>query len=191
MRVAVPVLCALLGACSFSPSPAMPGGGDGGGIAMGGDGGSSAHDAGGGSAGPDAPPVCYGGGPAMTCLDSAPTAAYPGGPMTIDTDSPMQCRSDVTLPKGNTVCVIAYTAISLGDTISAHGSRPLVIVSAGDFTIEGNGIVDAGSHASGDPQAVGPAANGSCNGGLDGIHGGGPAADRSPASAAAAARRTG
>jgi hypothetical protein len=177
MRVAVPALCLVIGgACSFSPSPAATGGSDAGGIAMGGDGGSSTpQDAGSGGASADAPPVCYGTGPAMTCLDNAPTAAYPGGPMTVDTDiSSTQCRSDVTLPKGNTVCVIAYTSILLDDTISAHGSRPLVIVSADDFTIQGNGIVDAGSHGSGDPQAVGPAANGSCNGGLDGVHGGGP-----------------
>jgi hypothetical protein len=174
MRVLVPTLVILAGACSFSPSHASPGGGDGGGIAIGGDGGGG-PDAGSGSAASDAPPVCYGSGPAMTCLDSPPTAVYPGGSMTINTNTgSTQCRDDVTLPKGNVVCVIAFTSISLTDTIAASGSRPLVIVSAGNFTIESNGIVDAGSHGTGDPQAVGPAANGSCNGGIDGVHGGGP-----------------
>jgi hypothetical protein len=170
----VPVLCALVAGCSFSPSPATTGGSDGGGIAMGGDGGGTPHDAGSGSSTTDAPPVCYGSGPAMTCLDSAPTTPYPGGSMTINTNtSSTQCRDDVTLPKSNVVCVIAFTSISLTDTIAASGSRPLVIVSAGNFTIENNGIVDAGSHGSGDPQAVGPAANGSCNTGIEGFHGGG------------------
>jgi hypothetical protein len=175
MRVAVPVLCTLVAACSFSPT-AETTGGDGGGIAIGGDGGAPQDGGGGsGSSTTDAPPVCYGSGPAMTCLESAPTTPYPGGAMTINTNlTSTQCRDDVTLPKNNAVCVIAFTSISLADTIAASGSRPLVIVSAGNFTIESNGIVDVGSHGSGDPQAVGPAANGSCNGGLDGSHGGGP-----------------
>jgi hypothetical protein len=170
-------------ACRFAPGTAEQAGDSGiVGPVDGGSGSSAPHDAGTGSGSGsgsgsmiDAPPSCYGGGPAMTCLDSPPTTAYPGGSLDVDTDptSP-QCRGDVTTPKGNIVCVIAYTAISLDGTISAHGSRPLVIVSAGNITIEQGGSVDVGSHGSGTPQALGPAANGTCNTGTPGSHGGGP-----------------
>jgi hypothetical protein len=174
MRVAVLMLCTLIAACSFSPSPATIGGGDDGGVAIGGDGSTPRDGSGGSGATVDAAPVCYGSGPAMTCLDSPPTATYPGGSMTINTNvMSMQCRDDVTLPKANAVCVIAFASIALTGTIAASGSRPLVIVSAGDFAIGSGGVVDAGSHGSGDPQAVGPAADGSCNTGLVGFHGGG------------------
>lgn len=123
---------------------------------------------------PDAPPSCYGFGVAVVCLDTAPIAPYPGGNLDILTDAggPL-CRTDVTTPADNSLCVVAFTDLTVTGMITAHGSRPLVLISSGAADI--TGTIDVGSHSMGPMQVLGPGATMTgCNAATNGMdHSGG------------------
>jgi hypothetical protein len=179
MRSLGPLTCVALGACSFTPpSPFMQ---------------------------LDGPPpdemmlppdemmmpdaqLCFGAGLGMLCLSSAPTQARTLNG-TIDTGMDASCDEiiDVT---GTPACVIAGTTVDIPSTglYRGIGSRPLVIVSVGQFTISGQLTVGslrgapAGAGASDQPcQGLGAAQadNGGGGGGAGGSFAGagGPGGD--------------
>jgi hypothetical protein len=120
--------------------------------------------------GPPAGTVCAGGtngGPLHFCALEASI-----GPRTyaasVDVNTDVDCdRMEAASGGQPSLCLVMATDMTImaGATITAHGSRPLVLVSMGTLTV--SGIVDVSSHAAG---MTGAAANdASCttaNGGL-------------------------
>ncbi|HTR49455.1 MAG TPA: hypothetical protein VMJ10_02035, partial [Kofleriaceae bacterium] len=108
--------------------------------------------------------VCYGSGGFTICLSALPAqAATPSG--SIDTDSATDCPASYSTPSGNPWCVIAGSSVTIGATLRASGSRPLVLVSTGVLAIELPGVVDVSSHignGSMAPATVGAASDTGC-----------------------------
>ncbi len=134
-------LLALAPACGFSSSPGS-GGGDAGTI--------------------DAAPVCFGAFPRV-CF---PASAVPMTPRTLDmlteidtdmTASGAACDQNNN-QKGN-YCVFASAGLTLpaGATLTAHGSKPLVVLSTTLMDLSGS--IDVSSHLSRGPQLQGAGAN--------------------------------
>jgi hypothetical protein len=123
----------------------------------------------------DAPPpgtVCAGGtdgGPLHVCaLETSLAARVFAASVDLDTDAVITCdRVEPATSSQPSLCLVMATDMTImaGTTISAHGSRPLVLVAMGTLTL--SGTVDVSSRAGG---ATGAAANdASCttsNGGL-------------------------
>lgn len=129
----------------------------------------------------DSGSVCMGSGIVKVCL-FVPSAPYHVATnATIDTDSTTACLG--TQP-GTTIdaCVVGGSSVALdsGATLTAHGTRPLVIVSGSTFTVAGT--LDLSSHrgvnvgANGDSSAcamgMAPTFNNSGGGGYGGSFGG-------------------
>lgn len=177
-RYCAGVVAVLFAACGF-PEPTLIGGGDGGqqrqdGSTGGDDAGSGMHD---GAVVHDAPPsqFCYGNPSSgyYVCLTAAPTTPLSGSLQVVtgqggsSGDNGTGCATNVVTPSDNSVCVAAFSSISLGDgnAITATGFRPFVLVSDSDMTIGDGATIDVGSHrTSATAQTAGAGATlGPCN----------------------------
>jgi hypothetical protein len=105
--------------------------------------------------GRDHPSFCLGTGVVTACLTRMPAAPIMITHMTtIDTDTPGNCSPDAVGPSA-AYCILAGSSITImGGPLSAHGSRPLVLMSSGAITVAG--AIDVGGHLMGFPQATGP-----------------------------------
>ncbi|HEX8113814.1 MAG TPA: hypothetical protein VF516_39050 [Kofleriaceae bacterium] len=116
-------------------------------------------DAGGDDAGVDGPgnaSFCLGDAVVMACLAQMPAAPLAiSSPTMIDTDQPGNCSPDA-VGSSASYCIVAGSSITIlgGQTLSAHGSRPLVLMSSGAITVIGT--IDVAGHLMGVPQATGP-----------------------------------
>jgi hypothetical protein len=91
----------------------------------------------------------------MACLAQMPaTPRMIMSPTAIDTDKPDDCAPDAV--GSPAYCIIAGSSITIasGQTLSAHGSRPLVLMSSTTITVIGT--IDVAGHVSGTPQTAGP-----------------------------------
>jgi hypothetical protein len=106
--------------------------------------------------------ACFGSGGFLICLSALPSQPQtPSG--AIDTDTSGDCFASYSTPPGNPWCVIAGTSVTVTDTVTATGRRPLVLLATGDVAIAGT--VDASSHGAAMP-TTGPAAQTTCAGGI-------------------------
>jgi len=125
----------------------------------------------------DGPPgeFCLGDAMVMVCLAQMPSMPLAINGMTmIDTDAAGQCSPAVVGANANDYCVLAGSSIMfVGNkpTLSAHGSRPVVLMSAGDIILPGPAAIDMAGHLAsattapgGDLCAAGTPANGSGGG---------------------------
>jgi hypothetical protein len=90
--------------------------------------------------------TCYGGGLVRVCLLAAPSGTLQiAANQIIDTDtSPLCTAATIT---GGTGCVVAASVIEVAGkvTLSATGTRPLILLATGALAIDG--VVDVASHA--------------------------------------------
>jgi hypothetical protein len=126
--------------------------------------GSGSGSSGGDDAGVDGPgnaSFCLGDAVVMACLAQRPAAPLTISASTrIDTDRPGDCSPDA-VGSSASYCILAGSSITIpaGQTLSATGSRPLVLMSSGAITVAG--AIDVAGHLLGVPQATGPAVPGS------------------------------
>jgi hypothetical protein len=107
--------------------------------------------------GPDHPNFCLGNAVVMACLTQMPAAPIVIKSLTaIDTDTSDSCSPDA-VGASAAYCILAGSSITIngGQVLSAHGSRPLVLMSSGAITVMG--AIDVAGHLMGFPQATGPA----------------------------------
>ena len=83
--------------------------------------------------------VCYGTGLVHPCFASAPTGNLTFSSTVLDTGTSNMCATLVG-PNANAWCVLAGSSITVssGGFLAANGSRPLVLISTGTITIQGN-----------------------------------------------------
>jgi hypothetical protein len=157
----------LLGACGFHPG------------AIGADGDASIdHDGPPPIDGPDidAPPgsYCLGDATIQICLSQVPSTALDvDASVTIDTDDPSMCATNVVGANMNQFCVLAGSDITVrgGKILAAKGTRPLVLVSSN--TIKVMGAIDVAAHTNGTPQDLGAGGDAVCAGATAPTPGGG------------------
>ena len=104
---------------------------------------------------PGNPNFCVGDAMVMACLTQMPaTPLMIDGTRMIDTDGP-DCAQDA-VGSSASYCILAGTSITIAarQTLSAHGSRPLVLMSSGAITV--TGTIDVAGHLTGMPQVTGP-----------------------------------
>ena len=118
--------------------------------------GSSSDDGGHGSDSRDTR-VCYGNLPEI-CFPAAPTAAQALTTSDIDTDSAAACESTNEQKARYCVLVGAPLTLATGQKLSAHGSKPLVLLSVGPGTMDISGEIDVSSRRTG-TQVLGAGAN--------------------------------
>ncbi|CAN5472555.1 hypothetical protein BH11MYX1_BH11MYX1_02760 [soil metagenome] len=129
----------LLTACGFHP-----------GAAPAGDGG--ARDGGARDGAPDAfirPPNCYGTGYTVVC-----PAVLPNVPFAVTTTTPIltdvgSSACAVLSPTNDAVCVVAGTSVTISSFLSAHGQRPLVVLSLATLDVSGEIDVNSSKNAPG------------------------------------------
>src|SRR5215831_10185137 len=75
-------------------------------------------------------------------------------PTVIDTDRAGDCAPDAV--GSSAYCILAGSSITImgAQLLSAHGSRPLVLMSSGAITVAGT--IDVAGHVMGMPQPTGP-----------------------------------
>jgi hypothetical protein len=110
------------------------------------------------AAAPDAStdPFCIKDVLVTACLTTAPTQPLTlTGTIATDVGAAM-CATNTT-PDTSNVCIVAGTSITVaaGQTVSAHGARPLVLLASGTITV--SGTIDVAGHLKGVPQTSGPA----------------------------------
>jgi hypothetical protein len=148
MRTAIAF--SLVAACGFVPNHAPNGSGDGGQtqtdgqtLTQGSDAGSGSGS-GSGSSGSGSGSICYG-----TYISVCPKVA-PSAALTVSTfgkayDTDVGSSDCIELdPANDAICVVAGTTVSFGNTVGAHGSRPLVVLSLD--TLDVSATLDVGSH---------------------------------------------
>lgn len=98
------------------------------------------------------------------CLAAAPPATLTlgGAPATLDTGIDGNCAQIVTQTGGPSLCVIAARIVTIGETLVAIGTRPLVLI--GTDAINVVGVLDASSTTSsaGGPRKGAGANTGAC-----------------------------
>ena len=122
----------------------------------------------------DAPPsvACFGDF-ARVCLPALPASGVQlnsGNNLILDTDTDARCE---TLAEGSIVnaCVLAGTSVQIDGMVSAHGSRPLIILAtSGSFQIASGAVVDVSSRVARDTPGAG--ARGVCADGAGGADAG-------------------
>lgn len=87
--------------------------------------------------------VCYGTGYEQVCLAAAPTGPVMLAGTAINTDDAAGCASVVTA--STPACVIAGTTVAVSGTVRATGTRPLVLIAAGDLSIGFAATLDVAS----------------------------------------------
>lgn len=97
--------------------------------------------------------LCEGSGAFEVCLTALPSApvVVQGS---IDTDASSYCFDGYTLPAEHPWCVVIGTTLAV-HSVTAQGSRPLVLLATQDLTIANGDLLDASSHQG----VAGPAAN--------------------------------
>ena len=146
MRTAIAF--SMVAACGFSPNPASSSGGDGGqpltdgqSMTLGSDA-ALGSDAGSGSMNP----TCYG-TYISVCPKVAPTAVLSVSANAKSYDTGTNSADCIELePANEAICVIAGTSVTFGNTVGAHGARPLVVLSLD--TLDVSATLDVGSHGS-------------------------------------------
>jgi hypothetical protein len=96
----------------------------------------------------DSPPdalVCYGTGIVKICFAAPPTQTLTLSDQTLDTSIPSMCATTV-VTGGNNYCVVVATTITIGGTLRATGTKPLVLIASDTITVTAGGLVDASSH---------------------------------------------
>jgi hypothetical protein len=99
---------------------------------------------------------CLSNATVTACLAEVPTTSLTiSATRMIDTDKAGDCTPG-TVSSSAQYCILAGSSITIagGQTLSAHGSRPLVLMSSGAITV--TGTIDVAGHLLGVPQAVGP-----------------------------------
>jgi hypothetical protein len=99
---------------------------------------------------PDAPPdvpgpdaqLCWGSGLAPVCLN-APATGVRVLDTALDTDTLGTCTDLIAQPAGPELCVIAATQINVSNTVTATGTRPLMLLATD--TIQIGGTLDVSS----------------------------------------------
>jgi hypothetical protein len=118
----------------------------------------------------DTPPpdtqICLGAGVWALCLNSAPSAPVDlTGLGTFDTGSDSHCLS-ATPPMWSSTqpssCFVVGSSVTLNDTLTVTGSRPLVLVATDTITIGSNGLLDVSSRRGG-TSGPGATASVTCN----------------------------
>jgi hypothetical protein len=107
-----------------------------------------------GAPGGDGGNFCLRNAMVTACLAQPPTASLTiSGTTMIDTDKAGDCAPGAV---DSQYCILAGSSITIagGQTLSAHGSRPLVLMSSGAITVIGT--IDVAGHVLGVPQATGP-----------------------------------
>lgn len=140
----------------------------------------------------DANPLCFGTGLVSVCLDEPPTTTVTLAGV-LDTTLDATCTAIVPA-QGTEYCVIAHAEISIAATVTAIGTRPLVLIGAQRITVAGTldaasrrmgGILGAGSNPSSCMMGAAPGARaggpGGSFGGTGGSGGGSPAPAPAPA----------
>jgi hypothetical protein len=105
---------------------------------------------------PDHPNFCLGNAVVMACLTQMPAAPIMITRLTaIDTDTSSSCSPDA-VGSPAPYCILAGSSITIagGQTLSAHGGRPLVLMASGAIAVMG--AIDVAGHVRGMPQAAGP-----------------------------------
>jgi hypothetical protein len=115
----------------------------------------------------DAAPICVGSGAWQLCFTGAAPTNAVTLTGTINTDTSPLCASNVTWTSSSQplACVIAGNGISVGNstTVSAVGTRALVLVSTSTITLGTGSSIDVASHraagttGAGSPSALCPA----------------------------------
>lgn len=119
---------------------------------------------------PDSSDGCYGTGLVTACFTTPPMGAVTVD-ANVNTDTSPLCDTD---PRNAAWCVIAGGSITVANTVTAIGSKPLVLVSTSTLTV--NGTLDVGSHRTGGIVGAGAGVAGNCNaGGAASAAGGGGA----------------
>jgi hypothetical protein len=108
--------------------------------------------------GPGTASFCLGDAMVMACLAQAPAAPRViDHSIAINTDvGSVDCSPDV-VGASAAYCILAGSSISIvggPTTLSAHGSRPLVLMSSTAITVMGT--IDVAAHLDGTPQPTGP-----------------------------------
>ncbi|HEX4417240.1 MAG TPA: hypothetical protein VH165_05035 [Kofleriaceae bacterium] len=144
----------LVTGCGFQAQPTHQGLGDDAPVMVDGPGGNGGGDSGSGTGSTN---FCVSDAMVTACLPQKPTMSITiSAPTAIDTDKPDSCAAETTGSSGN-YCIFAGASITIaaGQTLSAHGSRPLVLLSSTAITVAGT--IDVAGHLSGAPQPAGPA----------------------------------
>ncbi|MEO6773181.1 MAG: hypothetical protein ABI467_09175 [Kofleriaceae bacterium] len=91
--------------------------------------------------------VCYGQGFGKICFDAANVPATPATltAQTIDTDTSPLCSTVVQTTPG--WCVVVATELTISGTVTAIGTKPLVLLATG--TLQVDGTLDVASHRGG------------------------------------------
>jgi len=108
-----------------------------------------------GAPGGDGGNFCLGNATVTACLaQPPPTSLTISGTRMIDTDKAGDCGPNAV--DSSQYCILAGNSITIagGQTLSAHGSRPLVLMSSGAITV--TGTIDVAGHLLEVPQATGP-----------------------------------
>jgi hypothetical protein len=66
-------------------------------------------------------------------------------PLAIDTDTSPLCQPPAAGSTITSACILARASFGLNNTLRATGSRPLILIATGAFTINGSGTLDVGS----------------------------------------------
>src|SRR5262249_48833285 len=105
--------------------------------------------------------VCFGTGLVKLCLDSPPskTVSYSGA-SAIDTGNANNCTKTFANPGGPELCVIAGTTVTVNGTLTATGSRALVLISADTLSVPGT--LDVSSAINTNARRAAGANNGAC-----------------------------
>ncbi len=115
---------------------------------------------------PDGPSgFCLGDTSVTACLSEMPTQTLMiNAPTTINTDNPGECAPNASSPA---YCILAGSSIMImgSATLSAAGTRPLVLMSSGGITIAPGAAIDVGGHRNAMPQLTG-AGGRTCEGGI-------------------------
>jgi hypothetical protein len=149
-------LVVVLAACGFKSSPAQ-------GTPPDGNAGGGGIDASTPDAHVDAPvqaidaQLCFGKGVVEVCLKAAPTTDKTFTATNFNTDG-TSCIETFPQTNGPDLCVVAYKNLTVSGTVTATGSRALVLLGTETVTISDNGTVDASSRTA-NPTRHGAASN--------------------------------
>ena len=107
---------------------------------------------------------CLGDSTIRVCLATKPTGNKDFNSQTALSTDPGSgdCATDVISANALGICVVAGGEITIGNLVTASGSRPLVLFASTTITV--NNTIDVASHITGTPQTKGPGADPTCSG---------------------------
>jgi hypothetical protein len=105
--------------------------------------------------------LCFGTGLVKDCLPSAPTTAVSySGDTVLDTGVIANCNQTMAQTGGPELCIVVGTTVTVGGTLTAIGSRALVLIATDSLTV--SGTLDLSSTAADGRRRAG-ANQGSCS----------------------------